>query len=164
MPAVSDTPAPHRPPERISDPRDTATWPPRSRRPPRRSPLSLTRDRNRPRHLHDRQTGSSLLRYTHPPHRRPPGPDLPGPRSTNRDARSPAGPPRSPTSTVRRQPAAATEARNNLANVSSGQPSGYPTSRTTESEHCSTPGNPTGTYSLRSLPREIRKSLFRRHP
>ncbi len=37
-----------------------------------------------------------------------------------------------------------------------GQRSGSATSRTTESGHSSTPGNPTGTYSPRSLPTEIR--------
>ena len=41
------------------------------------------------------------------------------------------------------------------SNASSGQRSGYPTSRTTEYVPSSTPGSPTGTYSPRSLPTEI---------
>ena len=51
-----------------------------------------------------------------------------------------------------------TEALSNQIKRVQGQRSGSVTSRTTESEHSSTRGNPTGTYSHRSLPREIRRA------
>ena len=98
------------------------------------------------------------LRYTHPARRRPPRPILPVRDQQTRPDHQPLVPTDHELAHLEGDQQMPPKLSTTSSRGSNGQHSGYPTSRTTESARSSMPGNPTGTYSHRSLPREIRRA------